>query len=78
MAKEKKVKVYRPRVRGVLEDDKIVVLNGTAYSIPRGKEWEVPAGVAELLDHCGEAERFADEFASETNEKAIEKDKYLS
>lgn len=29
-----------------------VWLNGVRYSIPRGKEVEVPAGVAEIIEHA--------------------------
>ena len=28
-----------------------VWLNGVRYSVPRGKEVEVPAGVAEIIEH---------------------------
>ena len=39
-----------------------VGLNGKGYTIQRGKDVEVPAGVAEVIRHSFEAEDKADEF----------------
>lgn len=46
----KKVKIKLPLTRGE-KDDVWVALNGKSYLIKRGETVEVPAGVAEILQH---------------------------
>ena len=49
----KKVKIKLPLTR-TEKDDVYVALNGVPYLIKRGVEVEVPAGVAEIIQHSEE------------------------
>ncbi len=48
--KAEKVKIKLFKGKGY-EEPVQVWLNGVRYSVPRGVEVEVPAGVAEILEH---------------------------
>ena len=61
---EKKVKIKLPLTRTESEDA-YVALNGKPYLIKRGVEVEVPAGVAEILQHKEEALVEAIEFEAQ-------------
>lgn len=50
MATEKKVKIKLPLTRTEKEDEYVCV-NGKSFLIKRGVEVEVPASVAEVLQH---------------------------
>lgn len=66
---EKKVKIKLPLSR-TEKDDVFVGLNGKNYLIKRGVEVEVPAGVAEILQHREEMLMAAMEFEDRAAEKA--------
>ena len=65
----KKVKIRIPRTRSESEDV-YVALNGKSYLIKRGVEVEVPAGVAEILQHSEDMLAVAMEFEAQAAEKA--------
>lgn len=46
-----KIKLFKSREEQY-NKPQIVCLNGVTYSVPRGVEVEVPAGVAEILQHA--------------------------
>ena len=63
-ATEKKVKIKLPLTRTETEDV-YVALIGHPYQIKRGVEVEVPAGVAEILQHQEEMLAQAIEFETQ-------------
>lgn len=66
---EPKVRVTLPKA-GPGEDAVIFVgLNGKGYRIQRGKEVEVPAGVAEILRNADKADDVADNFVRSAGQK---------
>lgn len=62
----KKVKIKLPLTREE-KDDVYVCLNGKSYLIKRGKEVEVPAGVAEILQHREEMLEESMEFEAQAS-----------
>lgn len=76
MANEKKapemVKIRLPLTRGE-KDDVYVAVNGKSYLIKRGETVEVPACVAEVLEHQEEMLETAMEFESQASAKAEQK-----
>ena len=62
----KKVKIKLPLTR-TEKDDVWVALNGKSYLIKRGETVEVPAGVAEILQHKEEALAVAMEFEAQAS-----------
>ena len=60
----KMVKIKLPLSR-TEKDDVYVALNGKSYQIKRGKEVEVPVGVAEILQHRDEMLSQAMEFEAQ-------------
>lgn len=62
---EKKVRIKLPLTRTDSEDV-YVALNGRPFLIKRGVEVEVPAGVAEILQHREEMLAEAIEFENRT------------
>lgn len=62
--KEKTVKIRLPLTR-TEKNDVYVSLNGTGYLIKRGEEVEVPAGVAEILQHKEEMLAIAMEYEAQ-------------
>lgn len=62
----KKVKIKLPLTREE-RDDVYVCLNGKSYLIKRGKEVEVPAGVAEILQHREEMLEESMEFEAQAS-----------
>lgn len=66
---EKKVKIKLPLTR-TDKDDEWVCLNGKSYQIKRGETVEVPAGVAEILQHKEEALAVAMEFEAQATANA--------
>lgn len=65
----KKVKIKLPLTR-TEKDDVWVALNGKSYLIKRGETVEVPAGVAEILQHKEEALAVAMEFEAQASARA--------
>ena len=65
----KKVKIKLPLTREE-RDDVYVCLNGKSYLIKRGKEVEVPAGVAEILQHKEEMLEQSMEFEAQASANA--------
>ena len=60
--------VYIPKAAG--EDSHVFVgLNGKAWNIPRGKRWDVPKPVADILRASEEAKGKADEYAEAERKK---------
>lgn len=66
MAAEKKVKIRLPLTR-TEKDDVFVGLNGKTYLIKRGVDVEVPAGVAEILEHRENMLSIAMEFEAKAS-----------
>ena len=66
---EKKVKIKLPLTR-TDKDDEWVCLNGKSYQIKRGETVEVPAGVAEILQHKEEALAVAMKFEAQAAARA--------
>lgn len=62
----KKVKIKLPLTREE-KDDVYVCLNGKSYLIKRGKAVEVPAGVAEILQHREEMLEESMEFEAQAS-----------
>ena len=65
----KKVKIKLPLTR-TEKDDKYVAVNGKSYLIKRGEEVEVPASVAEVLQHEEEMLAIAMEYEAEASKNA--------
>lgn len=65
----KKVKIKIPLTREEKEPV-YVCLNGKSYLIKRGKEVEVPAGVAEILQHKEEQLEESMEFEAQASANA--------
>lgn len=65
----KKVKIKLSLTREE-RDDVYVCLNGKSYLIKRGKEVEVPAGVAEILQHKEEMLEESMEFEAQASANA--------
>lgn len=65
----KKVKIKLPLTR-TEKDDVWVALNGKSYLIKRGVTVEVPAGVAEILQHREEALAEAMEYEAQASARA--------
>ena len=63
---EKTVKIKIPLTR-VEKDDVYVAVNGKPYQIQRGKEVEVPASVAEVLQHREEMLAVSMEFEAQAS-----------
>lgn len=61
-----KVKIKLPLSR-TEKDDVYVCLNGKSYQIKRGETVEVPAGVAEILQHREEMLSIAMEYEAEAS-----------
>lgn len=66
--KPKTVKIKLPLTR-TEKNDVYVSLNGTGYLIKRGEEVEVPAGVAEILQHKEEMLAIAMEYEAQAANK---------
>ena len=66
---EKNVKIKLPLTR-TDKDDEWVCLNGKSYQIKRGVTVEVPAGVAEILQHKEEALAVAMKFEAQAAARA--------
>lgn len=66
---EKKVKIKLPLTR-TEKDDVYVAVNGRPYQIQRGKEVEVPASVAEILQHKEEMLAKSMEFEAQASANA--------
>lgn len=66
---EKKVKIRLPLTR-TEKDDAYVAVNGTAYLIKRGVDVEVPASVAEVLQHKEEMLTVSMAYEAEAAAKA--------
>lgn len=66
---EKKVKIRLPLTR-TEKDDVYVAVNGRPYQIQRGKEVEVPASVAEILQHKEEMLAKSMEFEAQASANA--------
>ena len=62
----KKVKIRLPLTREE-KDDVYVCVNGKSYLIKRGKEVEVPASVAEVLQHREEMLEQSMEFEAQAS-----------
>lgn len=67
--KEKTVKIKLPLTR-TEKDDVYVAVNGKSYLIKRGETVEVPASVAEVLQHKEEMLAQAMEFEAQAAAKA--------
>ena len=67
--KTNKVKIKLPLTR-TEKDDVWVGLNGKSYLIKRGVTVEVPAGVAEILQHREEALAVAMEYEAQASARA--------
>lgn len=65
----KKVKIKLPLTR-VEKDDVYVCVNGKSYLIKRGETVEVPASVAEVLQHKEEMLAESMEFEAQASAKA--------
>lgn len=65
MAKPGYVTVRLPKDKN--EPTVFVGLNGKGYTIQRGKDVEVPAGVAEILRNSMEADDMADKYKESVN-----------
>lgn len=65
----KKVKIRLPLTREE-KDDVYVCVNGKSYLIKRGKEVEVPASVAEVLQHREEMLEQSMEFEAQASANA--------
>ena len=65
----KKVKIKLPLTRNE-KDDVYVCVNGKSYLIKRGETVEVPASVAEVLQHREEMLATAMEFEAQAAAKA--------
>ena len=63
---EKTVKIKLPLTR-TEKDDVYVAVNGKPYQIQRGKEVEVPASVAEVLQHREEMLVVSMEFEAQAS-----------
>jgi hypothetical protein len=63
---EKTVKIKIPLTR-TEKDDVYVAVNGKPYQIQRGKEVEVPASVAEVLQHKEEMLAVSMEFEAQAS-----------
>lgn len=70
--KAPKTKVIKLPLSRTEKDDVYVALNGKSYQIKRGVEVEVPAGVAEILQHRDEMLSQAIEFEAQAAENAID------
>ena len=70
---QKMVKIKLFKGSGKYADDVFVGLNGETYKIQRGVEVEVPAGVAEILEHSAQQ----DALTSERLEKLAEKAQHI-
>ena len=67
-----KIKLFKGG-SGKYADDVFVGLNGETYKIQRGVEVEVPAGVAEILEHSAQQ----DALTSERLEKLAENAQHI-
>lgn len=56
MSEAKKVKVFVPRGASNEEPNVFISVNGVNYLLPKGKESEVPAHIAEEYYRCQAAE----------------------
>ena len=65
----KKIKIKLPLTR-TEKNDEYVALNGKTYLIKRGEEVEVPAGVAEILQHKEEMLAIAMEYEEQASKNA--------
>lgn len=62
------VPVFLPKIPGD-ESQVFVGVNGQSFLIPRGKRFEVPKPVADVLMASDEAKSVADEYAAAEREK---------
>lgn len=70
MAKDT-VKIKLPAIRGDQEQEGVyVAVNGKTYQIKRGVSVEVPACVAEVLEHSEEMESLAIEYEEAAKARA--------
>lgn len=67
--KEKLVKIKLPRAAHGEDNFMMVSLNGKGYKIQRGKEVEVPEGIAEIIQDSLDARDKADDFIEENLQK---------
>lgn len=65
MAEAKKVKVYVPRGASNEDPNVFISVNGVNYLLPKGKESEVPAHIAEEYYRCQAAQARADDRKAE-------------
>ena len=63
-----KVKVFLPKIPGE-ENTVFVGLNGKGYQVPRGKQVEVPAAVAEILNNVEKNREYAEKYSEEQKAK---------
>ena len=69
MSEAKKVKVFVPRGASNEEPYVFISVNGVNYLLPKGKESEVPAHIAEEYYRCQAAQARADERKAEMTGK---------
>lgn len=69
MAEAKKVKVFVPRGASNEEPNVFISVNGVNYLLPKGKESEVPAHIAEEFYRCQAAQARADDRKAEMTGK---------
>lgn len=69
MAEAKKVKVFVPRGASNEEPHVFISVNGVNYLLPKGKESEVPAHIAEEYYRCQAAQARADDRKAEMTGK---------
>jgi hypothetical protein len=69
MAEAKKVKVFIPRGASNEEPNVFISVNGVNYLLPKGKESEVPAHIAEEYYRCQAAQARADDRKAEMTGK---------
>ena len=59
---EKKTQVFIERENKEDESGQFVCVNGRTYLVPRGKLVDVPAEVAEVIEHANEMNRKSADF----------------
>lgn len=69
MDEAKKVKVFVPRGASNEEPNVFISVNGVNYLLPKGKESEVPAHIAEEYYRCQAAQARADDRKAEMTGK---------
>ena len=71
MSTEKKVLLHLPLLRGVMEDDVYVNVNGRSYLIRRGCDVEVPESVVEAIRASERAQVLAEAYMRQQQKPAV-------